>query len=216
MITKLCTVQNCAGVDGLTNLRIFIFSSWLGAQTDFLTFLHRPVCNWSGQLSEEWTSGDPAAVIRRCLVQIPRGVEQSGTKWEPLPDLHFLCAAPGNDGWRVKPSFWVNAPSPPPWSKNNEFSLSGGDNFMHYYLSARGVKQDNGQVVWLLWSPGREGHAVAVLKDHWRTFKRECDVLTPSQPPPSWMFSLSASCLCPSLRQHISKADSQTMRVDGT
>lgn len=68
------------------------------------------VCNWTGQLSKEWNSRDLLAVIRRCLVQIPCGVDQSGPKWELLSDLSSTDA-PENDGSRVKLSLWVNAPS---------------------------------------------------------------------------------------------------------
>lgn len=70
----------------------------------------RTLCNWSGQLSEEWTSRDLLAVIRRCLVQIPCGVGQSGPKWEPLSDLSSTDA-PENDGCGGKLSLWINAPS---------------------------------------------------------------------------------------------------------
>lgn len=66
-----------------------------GTTTHCLIFPDCPVCNWTWQLNEEWTSGDPKAVIRWCLVELPHGLEQSAPKWEPLFKL-FPKKAPEN------------------------------------------------------------------------------------------------------------------------
>ena len=82
-IINVCSrVQSCAE------------SLWPRAQQQISSYVLCAQCNGTGQLSEAWTSREPAAVIRRCLVQIPCGERPSGPKWELLSDPS-LTDAPG-------------------------------------------------------------------------------------------------------------------------
>lgn len=181
-ITTAIFVQRLVGVDRLADPKTPLFV-WLRTQR-FLALLHYTVCNWTGQLSEEWTSRDLEAVIMRCLVQIPCGAGQSGPKWELLSDLPPLLLKTMVKGWNYHCG--IKEPPPPPPRKRIDFLSVVVTTLCTSFCLQKVTNNRTDSHV--LCNPEQEGHTVVVLEDHWRLFDTKqaevwCD--DNSQPPVS-------------------------------
>lgn len=135
-----------------------------GILTDSFTCLQCLVCNWTGQRSEEWPSGDLAAVIRRCVVHIPWWSAAECSKVRAI--IWTLSRRCSWKRWLKGETITVFKCGIPPGKTMHSLSVPVTTFCALLFVSERTMGQ--WAVVGVLCSPGPEGHTVAALTGHWR------------------------------------------------